>query len=124
MRVLIVDDEKINRKVVVALLSRRGYEVLEASSGAQALNLCQCERFDFILMDIRMPEMNGFDAARQILQSSVANADVPIVALTAHATDSDRQRADQAGMKGFLRKPFSVDETLDLFNSIIARVTL
>lgn len=124
MRVLIVDDEAINRQVVVALLSRRGYEVVEAASGALALKLCESQRFDFILMDIRMPEMNGFDAARQILQSCESNADVPIVALTAHATDSDRERAEQAGMRGFLRKPFSVDETLTLFNSIISRVTL
>jgi CheY-like chemotaxis protein len=119
MRVLIVDDEDINRKVVAVLLSKRGIEVHEARSGAQSIMMAKVEMYDFILMDIRMPEMNGFDAARAIMESGGLSAKAPIIALTAHATDRDKEWAAAAGMKGFLRKPFSVEETMSMFNSLI-----
>jgi CheY-like chemotaxis protein len=118
MRVLVVDDDSVSRTVVVLLLSKHGFQVDEAKSGIQSLGMTRHAFYDFILMDIKMPEMNGFDAARAIINSKGPCAKSPIVALSGLVREDDRQKAFSSGMRGFLRKPFSVKETLKLFEAI------
>ena len=81
MRVLVVDDDTVSRTVVEVLLSKHGIEVHEAKSGLQAISMTRNASYDFILMDIKMPEMNGFDAARAIINSKGPCAKSPIIAL-------------------------------------------
>jgi CheY-like chemotaxis protein len=119
MRVLVVDDDTVSRTVVEVLLSKHGIEVHEAKSGLQAISMTRNASYDFILMDIKMSEMNGFDAARAIINSKGPCAKSPIIALSALMKKDDKQKAFAAGMVGFLRKPFSAKETLKVFDAII-----
>ena len=104
MRVLIVDDEDINRKVVVVLLSKRGIEVHEAKSGAQSIMMAKVEMYDFILMDIRMPEMSGielFDRLRAL------QCRLPVIFLTGHGDVPMAVQALKDGAFDFIEKPFT-----------------
>jgi CheY-like chemotaxis protein len=124
MRVLVIDDDTVSRKVVVLLLSKHGFEVHEAKSGVEALGMTRHAVYDFILMDIKMPEMNGFEAAGAIINSKGPCAEAPIIALSGLIREDDRQKAFSVGMRGFLRKPFSVKDTLKLFDAILLEQTL
>jgi len=115
-RVLLAEDNEINQKVVTALLKKRGHTVTVAGNGIKALDALQRERFDIVLMDVQMPEMDGLEATaaiRAIEQASGAH--IPIVALTAHAIKGDRERCLAAGMDGYVSKPVRAE---DLFQAI------
>ncbi|MBQ1546840.1 MAG: response regulator, partial [Lachnospiraceae bacterium] len=116
-RALIVDDIMINRQIVIAILNAYGIEAEEASDGEEALERVSKAlpgHFDFILMDIQMPKMNGFDASKKIRDlSDPVNASVPIFALTANVFDEDREKAYEAGMNGFIAKPIEKDYFID-----------
>lgn len=105
-RVLLVEDEPINRDIGEDLLSSIGLQVETAENGNVAVNCVKQTKFDLILMDIQMPEVDGLDATRQIRQLP-GYAETPIVALTANAFASDKQRCFEAGMTDFLSKPVS-----------------
>ena len=108
-RVLVVEDDQINRDIVVELLTSIGLDVVTAENGLQAVDLYKLSGFDLILMDIQMPELNGLDATREI--RALAGGDsIPIVALTANAFEEDRQRCMDAGMTDFLGKPAPPDQ--------------
>jgi len=104
-RVLVVEDNAVNRVVVQAMLERLGMTVLLAHDGAEAVATVQAEEVDLVLMDCQMPVMDGYEATRRIRSSGHARAQLPIVALTAHALAEDRQRCDAAGMNDYLPKP-------------------
>ena len=104
-RVLVVEDNAVNRLVVQAMLERLGMAVVLAEDGAQAVAAVAAERFDLVLMDCQMPVMDGYEAARRIRAAGADGARVPIVALTAHALAEDRQRCADAGMNDYLAKP-------------------
>jgi CheY-like chemotaxis protein len=104
-RVLVVDDNSINQIVVQAMLKKDGHEVVLVSDGAQAVEAVQAGHFDFVLMDMQMPVMNGEEATRAIRQLSNAVRNIPIVALTANAMAEDIQRCNDAGMNDHLAKP-------------------
>ena len=110
-RILVVEDNLTNQRVIRLLLEKVGNTVVVAGDGAQAVELCRHEPFDLILMDMQMPVMDGLEATRRLRQLAHPNARVPIVALTANALDEDRQRCLEAGMSGFLTKPI-VRQTL------------
>ena len=110
-RILVVEDNLTNQRVIRLLLEKMGNTVVVAGDGAQAVELCRHEPFDLILMDMQMPVMDGLEATRRLRQLAHPNARVPIVALTANALDEDRQRCLEAGMSGFLTKPI-VRQTL------------
>ena len=110
-RILVVEDNLTNQRVIRLLLEKVGNTVIVAGDGAQAVRLCQDEPFDLILMDMQMPVMDGLEATRRLRQLAHPNARVPIVALTANAMEEDRQRCLEAGMSGFLTKPI-VRQTL------------
>ncbi len=104
-RVLVVEDNAVNCLVVQAMLERLGMTVTLANDGAQAVAAIQTHDFDVVLMDCQMPVMDGYEATRRIRSSGHPRAQVPIVALTAHALAEDRQRCDAAGMNDYLPKP-------------------
>lgn len=107
---LVVDDNQINLKVAVLALRKLGIECQTANHGKQAVQLAQGQAFDLIFMDIQMPLMDGIEASRRIKASGGLNARTPIVALTANAYPQDRRRAEDAGMVGYVVKPFEVEQ--------------
>lgn len=105
-KVLVVDDLAINRKVVALALSKLGCEVIQAVDGQDAVDQAAQERFDLIFMDLNMPNKDGIEATLEILRGHGPNQKSPIVALTASAGESVRERCFQAGMSDYLSKPF------------------
>ena len=101
-RVLVAEDSRANQMLVKILLERMGLEVVIAKDGKIALSMALAESFDLILMDIQMPNMNGYEATAAIKENGI---DVPIVALTASAMAGDAEKCQQAGCDGFLAKP-------------------
>ena len=104
-RVLLVEDNKVNQSVIAAMLSSLGYEVSVVSDGAQAIHRANTECFAAILMDCRLPIIDGYEATRQIRQLTGGTA-LPIIALTANALQGDRETCLLAGMNDYLAKPF------------------
>lgn len=102
--VLLVEDNEDNRIIYSTVLRHVGYDVVEAENGVQAIALARSERPDLILMDISIPELDGWEATR-ILRADLATKDTPIIALTAHALPDDRERAAKVGFTAYLAKP-------------------
>jgi two-component system cell cycle response regulator DivK len=105
-KILIVEDQEDNRTILRDLLGHAGFEVLEAVNGAEGIKAAARERPDLILMDIQMPEMDGYEAARRI-KAEPNTADIPIVAVTSYALSGDEQKAKAAGCDDYVTKPFS-----------------
>jgi signal transduction histidine kinase/CheY-like chemotaxis protein len=114
IRILVVEDNAINRRVAGEMISRLGYQVEYAFNGIEAVQRFEDEEFDLVLMDCHMPEMDGYEATKRIRAMHSMRRYVPIVALTAGATASDRQRALNSGMDDYLAKPFRRDELATL----------
>jgi two-component system cell cycle response regulator DivK len=108
-KILVVDDNSDNRELVVKVLKNRGYEIVEAVDGEDALRKAQDERPGLILMDISLPKMDGYEVIRR-LKSQEEYRDIPIVALTAHAMKGDKERAMNAGCIGYIPKPIDIRE--------------
>jgi CheY-like chemotaxis protein len=116
LRVLLADDSAVNRKLVVRLLEKWGHSVVVAENGRRAVELWTPDRFDLVLMDVQMTEVDGFTATAAIRQRErVTDGHIPIIALTAHALKGDRERCLQAGMDGYVAKPIHAQE---LFRAI------
>jgi|GEM_PF-1288114 len=115
IRVLLVEDNPINQKVALKMLENFGYIAQPALNGKVALALLEKHKFDLVLMDIQMPEMDGYEATRLIRASSskALNPKVPIIAMTANAMKGDRETCLQAGMNDYISKPVDPDELLD-----------
>jgi len=103
--VLLVEDNPVNQAVVQAMLRSLGFEVVVAGDGAQAISLAARQRFCAVLMDCRLPIVDGYEATRRIRQLSQCQH-LPIIALTANALQGDRERCLAAGMNDYLAKPF------------------
>ena len=108
-RVLVVDDVELNLMVARAMLGSLGAKVFSAGGGAAALTELARERFDLVLMDCHMPEIDGYEVTRRVRQSTGPNAATPIVALSASAFEEDRRRALEAGMNDFAPKPIELN---------------
>jgi two-component system, cell cycle response regulator DivK len=108
-RVLVVEDNERNLKLVRDVLQYAGYDIIEASTGEEGVELAQSLSPDVILMDLQLPDIDGMEALRRI-RKSPATADVPVIAVTAFAMRNDRARAFDAGFDGYLEKPLSVRE--------------
>ncbi len=108
-RVLIVEDNIDNYELVRFLLERAGHDSLWARSGREGLELARTEKPDLILMDLSLPEMDGWTATERIKQSPETGA-IPIIALTAHTLPGDRKRALDAGCDGYLSKPMNLEQ--------------
>ncbi len=120
LRVLLAEDNEVNQEFAVSLLERRGHTVRVASNGRVAVDLWKAEPFDLILMDVQMPEMDGFNATKAIRSVEESTGrHTPIVALTAHAMKGDRERCLDAGMDGYLSKPLRSQELFSTISSIL-----
>ena len=107
--ILLVDDNSVNQRVGVALLMKLGCTVATASDGEQAVSLAAQQRFDAILMDCKMPRMDGYEATQNIRTQESPDRRTPIIALTASAMEEDRHRCIAAGMDDYLSKPIELD---------------
>jgi len=108
-KILVVDDNQDSRELVVKVLKNKGYEMVEAIDGEEAVEKAVAERPDLILLDISIPKLNGYEVTR-ILKGREEFKDLPIVALTAHAMKGDRAKALEAGCEGYISKPINVRE--------------
>jgi CheY-like chemotaxis protein len=120
-RILLVEDTPVNQRLGQALLGKRGYHVSLAADGLEALAAFDRERFDLILMDMQMPNMDGLEATRRIRDRELTgDRRIPIIALTANAMQSDRERCLAAGMDDFVAKPFRADEMFAVIEKYLA----
>jgi two-component system cell cycle response regulator DivK len=108
-RILVVEDNPLNLKLVRDVLQFAGYDVIEAKSGEEGLRVAQQDPPDLVLMDLQLPGIDGTETLRRLRQGSLGR-DVPVVAVTAFAMAEDRERASLAGFDGFVEKPISVRE--------------
>ena len=118
-RVLIAEDDEVNRSVFSDFLALSGYDVIAAANGMEAIEQCRNEHPDVVLMDVNMPGMNGLEAIAHIRQLP-ERADVPIIALTAMAMSSDRQACLDAGANEYLSKPAPLRTIRSLIESLVA----
>ena len=120
-RVLLVDDNDLNREIARELLEDSGITVEEATGGSQSVAIIQekpAGYYDLIFMDLVMPDMDGFEAARTIRALGSEKADVPIAAMTASVGDEERDKAKEAGMDGFIEKPLDLNRLLKLMREL------
>jgi two-component system, cell cycle response regulator DivK len=110
-RILVVEDTEVNRQIIRDLLSSVGYELIEATDGAEGVALAQRHHPDLILMDIQLPQMDGYEATRRIRAISEL-AQVPIIAVTSYALSGDEAKTRAAGCDGYIAKPFSPRQLL------------
>lgn len=111
LKILVAEDNLVNQKVVTRLMEKRGHHVHIASNGIEAISAWKNEKFDLILMDAQMPEMDGLTATRLIRQAELETpGHIPIIAMTAHALKGDRDRCLEAGMDEYVSKPVNVKE--------------
>lgn len=103
-RILVVEDNEWSRDIIARRLARRGYQVIVAADGKRGIALAQSQSPDLILMDMSLPEIDGWEATRR-LKADPATRAIPVVALTAHAMASDRQKATDAGCDDYHTKP-------------------
>ncbi len=106
--ILYIEDDPANRSLVRRVLEAEGYRVLEAESGAAGLEIARSQPLDVILVDIHMPEMDGFEVMTR-LRAMPATASVPIIALTAMVMKGDREKTLEAGCSAYIEKPIDVD---------------
>jgi signal transduction histidine kinase/DNA-binding response OmpR family regulator len=119
LHILLAEDNPVNQKVAALLLERQGHTVVVAEDGRQAVDLWQNGNYDLILMDVQMPEMDGFEATKRIRSMETGSGRrIPIIALTAHAMKGDRERCLEAGMDGYLSKPIRVRELFDVLELV------
>ncbi len=109
IKILIVDDNQDSRELVMKVLGGKGYELIEALDGEDALAQVQVVRPDLILMDISLPKIDGHEVTRR-LKSQEEYKEIPIIALTAHAMKGDKEKAMAAGCNGYIPKPINVRE--------------
>jgi two-component system, sensor histidine kinase and response regulator len=120
LRVLLAEDNAVNRKVASKLLERAGHTVVAVEDGGRAVKLLESERFDLVLMDVQMPEMDGFEATACIRAREQSTGErVPIIALTAHAMKGYREQCLAGGMDGHVSKPIQPAQLFALIQELL-----
>ena len=117
-RILIVEDNEMNRDMLSRRLERRGYQVILAMDGRRGLAVARSESPDLILMDMSLPEIDGWEVARR-LKSDDTTRSIPVIALTAHAMTSDRQKALEAGRDDYDTKPVEFERLLTKIQTML-----
>ena len=119
--ILVVEDQEDNRRILRDLLGNAGFELIEAQSGEDALSAVMKQRPDLILMDIQLPQMDGYEATRRI-KSSPEMKEVPVIAVTSYALAGDEGKARAAGCNAYISKPFSPRALLAKVREYLAEV--
>jgi len=120
LRILLVEDEYINRTLAARLLEREGWQVQVAENGLQAMDMLKKSVFDLALMDIQMPEQDGYETTRIIRsQETGSKKHLPIIAMTAHAVKGDREKCLAAGMDGYISKPIRTDKLMQEIETVL-----
>ncbi|MCA9922139.1 MAG: response regulator [Anaerolineales bacterium] len=119
-KILIAEDDKDIRDLVVLTLQFHGFDVVSAEDGSIAVEKAQTQSFDIILMDVRMPRMTGYEACR-ILKENEATQNIPIVFLSAKGQETEIQTGIQAGASDYVLKPFSPDSLVETIKRVLAR---
>ena len=119
-RILLVEDDEMNRDMLSRRLTKRGYDVAVAVDGKEAVEIAGSLSPDLILMDLSLPGLDGWDAAR-LLKASPDTRDVPIIALTAHAMSDDRQKAIEAGCDDYDTKPIQLSRLLEKMRVLLSK---
>jgi signal transduction histidine kinase/DNA-binding response OmpR family regulator len=118
--ILLAEDHAVNQQLAIRLLEKEGYQVVVAGNGQQAIAAYERQPFDLILMDIQMPEMNGYEATAAIREKEkVTGTHIPIIAMTAHAMKGDRERCLEAGMDGYISKPIKPKDLFETMKEFI-----
>jgi CheY-like chemotaxis protein len=117
-KVLLVEDNEMNRDMLSRRLIRRGYEVVFAVDGQQGVDMAQSERPDIILMDMSLPVMDGWEATKRV-KSDAATRAVPVIGLTAHAMSGDREKAIEAGCDDYDTKPVELDRLIEKIERLL-----
>jgi two-component system, cell cycle response regulator DivK len=117
-KILLVEDNEMNRDMLKRRLERKGYRVAVAVDGRQGLEMAGSESPDLILMDMSLPEIDGWEAARR-LKGNPASARIPVIALTAHAMAGDRQKALEAGCDDYDTKPIDLPRLLEKIEALL-----
>jgi signal transduction histidine kinase/CheY-like chemotaxis protein len=121
LRVLVAEDNLVNRTLAAHLLARRGHEAVLVENGREALEAIDCDNIDLVLMDLQMPELDGFEATASIrARERMTGGHLPIVALTAYAMEGDRQRCLDAQMDGYVSKPVNAVELFEVIDRVMA----
>jgi two-component system sensor histidine kinase/response regulator len=122
MRLLLAEDNVVNQKVAVRMLEKWGHSVRVVSNGKQAVEAIATQDFDAVLMDVQMPILGGFEATAAIREAERSSGrHIPIIAMTAHAMQGDRERCLNAGMDAYVAKPISAKEFADVLRSVVTR---
>ena len=117
-KILIIEDTENNRVLLTRRLKPRGYDIITAEDAEKGLSLVEAERPDLVLMDVGLPGMNGWEATRQ-LKSNPATKQIPVVALTAHAMDGDREKAFAAGCDDYEVKPIDFNRLFEKIDRLL-----
>jgi len=120
-RILLTEDDAVNQRLTVAMLTKRGYQVEIAENGRKALEALDGGVFDLVLMDVQMPEMDGIEATIAIRNNPLYK-DLPIIAMTAHAMKGDREKCLEAGMNDYVSKPINRDELFETVEKWVSEV--
>ncbi len=122
LRVLLAEDNPINQRVALHLMEKQHYKTTVVNNGREALAALECEHYDLVLMDIQMPEMDGFEATRSIRAAEgTSGRHLPIIAMTAHAMKGDRERCLEAGMDDYVAKPIQSQDLLRAIQNVIGQ---
>ena len=117
-KILLVEDNEMNRDMLSRRLTKRGFDVTMATDGKQGLDLASAGGFDLVLMDMSLPEMDGWEVTRRF-RALNGTPRVPVIALTAHAMSGDREKAMEAGCDDYDTKPIEIDRLLGKINALL-----
>ncbi len=121
-KILLVEDNEMNRDMLGRRLQRRGFDLLVAVDGAEGVAMAQADAPDLILMDMSLPVMDGWEATRR-LKAAPETRSIPVIALTAHAVSGDREKAIEAGCDDYDTKPVDLDRLLLKIGALLSRKT-
>jgi len=124
LRVLLAEDNPVNQRLVVKLMEKQGHKLVVTGNGQEALAALERDTFDLVLMDVQMPEMGGFEAARHIREREASTGThIPIIAMTAHALKGDRERCLEAGMDAYVSKPIQARLLFEAIEKLVPAPT-